>query len=92
LHPRGEERTRAYTVIAEKAQLQAAKLGIEGMEKSVYAPEQAVNEILRQAHEYDTDLLQEMGVETIWFRDFDQIALFVSEIGKNIGKKKAPSS
>jgi hypothetical protein len=64
-----EERIRAYSTIAEKAQHQAITIGLEGMEKSNDALERAVNDMLRQAHEYDTDLLQEMGVETIWFKE-----------------------
>jgi hypothetical protein len=60
--------------------LQAQKLGIEGADKSASALEQAVNQMLQQAREYDTDLLEEMGVETIWLRDFDQMARFLQAI------------
>jgi hypothetical protein len=87
-----EERTRAYTAIDEKAQHQASKFRMEGMEKSFNALEQAVNEMLRQAHEYDTDLLQEMGVETLWLKDFDQIASFVHGIGRRIRNSRTRRS
>jgi hypothetical protein len=82
-----QERITAYKTIADKAQHQAAKLRLEGMEKSIHAMARAVNDMLLQAHEYDTVLLQEMGVETIWFKDFNQIGSFVSGIGKTTGKK-----
>jgi hypothetical protein len=75
-----EERNRARQAIADKARVEAAKLGVEGAEKSAFALDHALDRMLQQAREYDTQLLHEMGVETIWLQDFDQVAAFLCAI------------
>ena len=47
----------------------------------------AVDEILSLAHEFETDLLNERGIETIWFKNFKHMGVFASEIGKNNKKR-----
>jgi SIR2-like domain len=75
-----EERVRAHEAIVNKARIQAVKLGVEGVETTAYALDHALENMLRQAREYETELLHDMGVETIWFQDFDKVAAFLSVI------------
>jgi hypothetical protein len=73
------EREKAARTIGERAQAQAARLGITGAEKTQHALDHAIDRMLRQATD-ETTLLRDMGVVSIWLNDFDEIPPFVSQI------------
>jgi hypothetical protein len=86
-----EERARARETITAAAQRQAKKLNLEGAEKSADALDRAISDMLDQAHQYDTELLQDMGVGTIWFEDFSQIPTFLSNIPEQANVHQKPA-
>jgi len=84
------ERERARQTIKEKARAQEERFGLAGVEKTEYLLDQAIDQMLRVAADYDADVLRDMGVETVWVEDFAHIpALLASIPQKRPGKRRA---
>jgi len=77
-----DQRTHARETITEQARQEAVKLGVPDAEKSQDKLDHALDSMLSQALKYDADVLRELGVETIWVKDFDAMPKFLETIGR----------
>jgi hypothetical protein len=73
------ERVKAIRIIDDYAQEQGRRVGLNEV-KSESSVSDAIDTMLRQASEYDRDLFRDMGLGTIWFKDYDDIPKILSEI------------
>jgi hypothetical protein len=74
-----QERARAIKFVDENAREQAEQSNLAEI-KTKSNVSDAIDVMLKQAHEYDRELFKDMGVGTIWINDFSDIPKLLDEI------------
>lgn len=74
-------RTRAIRIVEEYARDQANRAKMQDVKTKPNVSD-AIDVMLKQAHEYDRELFKDMGVGTIWINDFDDIPKLLDMISR----------